>query len=294
MDITRGLIIADPWIGYILDGTKTWEMRSTSTSHRGWFGLIRKGSGQVFGFARLIGCGEPLTQAEMIAAHDHHRIPEGMIRSGSVKKWIVPWKLADVRVFAEPVPYVHKSGAVTWVNFDPEVRTVLARRFLETRATPDRELGCGIDADETAATSGSRELLIPIGKMNRATPVKKRERSPAPPMTQTPDTLVGKSVLSGGNIRNNHFYLTEFLHRFPADCIGGANKASRAPRQFLIDWGGPTPVHTDIDQTKRVFRARGWVGNFFASTNAAEGDIVVVERSGSHSFRVRLEKTASK
>ena len=292
MDITRGLIIADPWIGYILDGTKTWEMRSTSTSHRGWFGLIRKGSGQVFGFARLIGCGEPLTQAEMIAAHDHHRIPEGMIRSGSVKKWTVPWKLAEVRVFSEPVPYVHKSGAVTWVNFDPEVRTVLARLFLGTCATPDRELEREIEADGSFPTSESRERLFPIEKANRVSRFEKRERSSSPNMPQSADILVGKSVLSGGNIRNNHFYLTEFLHRFPVDCIGGANKAS--PKQIFIDWGGPTPVHTDIDQTKRVFRARGWVGNFFASTNAVEGDTVVVERSGSHSYRVRLDKTASK
>ena len=36
MRITKGLIIADPWIGYILEGTKDWEMRSSGASHRGW------------------------------------------------------------------------------------------------------------------------------------------------------------------------------------------------------------------------------------------------------------------
>jgi hypothetical protein len=28
MQVTKGLIIADPWIGYVLDGSKTWEMRN--------------------------------------------------------------------------------------------------------------------------------------------------------------------------------------------------------------------------------------------------------------------------
>ena len=32
MRISKGLIIADPWIDYILDGKKTWEMRSSETS----------------------------------------------------------------------------------------------------------------------------------------------------------------------------------------------------------------------------------------------------------------------
>ena len=40
----KGLIIADPWIGYIISGTKTWEMRSRNTTIRGRIALIRKGS----------------------------------------------------------------------------------------------------------------------------------------------------------------------------------------------------------------------------------------------------------
>src|SRR3546814_915548 len=118
MRITKGLIIADPWIGYILGGTKDWEMRSTGASHRGWFGLIRKGTGAVYGVARLIEAGAPLSPEEMIATFERHRIPEHMIRSGEVAKWNTPWKLADVRRLDRPVAYRHKSGAVTWVELD--------------------------------------------------------------------------------------------------------------------------------------------------------------------------------
>jgi hypothetical protein len=127
MRITKGLIIADPWIGYILMGQKTWEMRSTGTSFRGLFGLIKKGSGAIWGVARLLNVGASLSAEEMISTFRQHRIPEEQIRGGAVAKWTVPWKLADVTSLKEPVPYVHKSGAVTWVELDPQVDAAISR-----------------------------------------------------------------------------------------------------------------------------------------------------------------------
>ena len=90
MTVTRGLIIADPWIDHILNGRKDWEMRSQATSIRGWFGLIRKGSGSVVGLARLRDCGMALNQTEMIANFDHHRIPVDMIRRGRFRHFSIP------------------------------------------------------------------------------------------------------------------------------------------------------------------------------------------------------------
>jgi hypothetical protein len=85
MIISRGLIIAELWIDHILEGRKDWEMRARPTAHRGWFGLIRKGSGTVVGMARLVDCGRELDRNEMIANSHHHRIPEAMIRRGEVE-----------------------------------------------------------------------------------------------------------------------------------------------------------------------------------------------------------------
>lgn len=126
MIVSKGLIVADPWIEFILDGLKTWEMRSTGASHRGWFGLIRKGSGTVCGVARLVESGPSLTQEEMVASFDRHRIPAQMILGGQVAKWRTPWKMADVRRLALPVPYVHRQGAVTWVKLDDAAAAAVA------------------------------------------------------------------------------------------------------------------------------------------------------------------------
>jgi hypothetical protein len=82
MQVTKGLIIADPWIGYILDGSKTWEMRSSKTSVRGPFGLIRKSTGAIWGIATLADVGRALSPTEMLASCDKHRVPAEMIRSG--------------------------------------------------------------------------------------------------------------------------------------------------------------------------------------------------------------------
>lgn len=121
MLVSKGLVIADPWIGYILDGKKTWEMRSSNTSARGPIGLIRKGTGAIWGIAKLVDVGRSLSQAEMLATIDKHCIPAGMIQSGEVKKWATPWILADILRLPKPVRYSHPSGAVTWVKLSEAV-----------------------------------------------------------------------------------------------------------------------------------------------------------------------------
>lgn len=116
----KALIIDEPWISYILDGSKIWEMRSRPTSIRGQIALIKKGSGTITGVATIAGCGEPLPLEAMIRSFEKHRIPGHMIRNGQLAKWNCPWILSSVQKIERPVPYRHKSGAVTWVNLDPQ------------------------------------------------------------------------------------------------------------------------------------------------------------------------------
>lgn len=284
MKVTQGLIIADPWIGHILEGGKDWEMRSQATSHRGWFGLIRKGSAQVIGLAKLTECGLPLTPDEMIVSHNHHRIPESMIRSGAVSRWVIPWKLGDVRRLDQPIPYEHKSGAVTWVLFSEEVAVRLANALEASSHIPE--------INETQATRRIADDFIasisdlPTIEVQTNT---REPKVPSGPLTETPGVLLGRTKVTGGNIRNSHFYIREFLDRFPADTIGGRNKKEAAAREIIIDWGGPSPVITDIDRTKGMFRKRAWVGKFFEASAAREGDTIAVTSPSPYRIHVRIE-----
>jgi hypothetical protein len=49
----KALIVREPWIDLILDGHKTWELRTRPTSIRGQIALIRQGSGQIEGVVNL-------------------------------------------------------------------------------------------------------------------------------------------------------------------------------------------------------------------------------------------------
>lgn len=128
--IEKALIVADPWISLILDGKKDWEMRTKKISIRGNIGLIKKGSGLVCGVVKLVGCGDPLTPDEMLKQFDRHKIPAHIIESGQVASWNTPWMLQDIRRLASPVRYTHKSGAVTWVNLDPDVSEQIHRQIM--------------------------------------------------------------------------------------------------------------------------------------------------------------------
>lgn len=285
MTITRGLIIADPWIDHILDGRKDWEMRSRPTSVRGWFGLIRKGSGTVVGRARLVECGKALDKAEMIANIEHHRIPEEMVRRGEVAKWVVPWKLADVIPLPHPVPYVHKAGAVTWVTLTPDVGRQVAP-YLERQTTTVESL----PASPARVVDHVALLTAPLGGAADLELKKPEVVTPMPPLPEGQGSLLGRSILSGGNIRNNHIKLAALMQAFPSEVIGGSNKSEAAPRQLEIDWGGPETAMTDVDGMKSIFRARRWVRRFFAATEAREGDIVVFTQTAPYRIQVRLER----
>ena len=314
MSITKALIVADPWIEYLLNGTKDWEMRSSGASHRGWFGLIRKGSGAVHGFARLVDVGAPLTPEQMIANFSHHRIPEAMIRSGEVAKWSTPWKLAEVRRLPRPVPYRHKSGAVTWVELDEAAIAGIAKQLPDSvisATTAVRHLSPQNDANDEVKVNirqrGSK-LYIDVewddGAPEPATVVQQAPTrsalspaikpsapasasSPAAPSSRGGRTI-GEVVLTEGNIANNHIYLRSFFDRFPADSVGGSNKAALARRELTVDWGGGEPVQTDLDGSKKFFRARGWIGAFFKQNRATAGDRVIIDETGPYRYRVRL------
>lgn len=74
--IEKGLVIRDPWIGKILSGQKTWEMRSWPTRQRELCALIRKGSGKVVGLAELADCRPAIaTLSEYAMAERYHQIP---------------------------------------------------------------------------------------------------------------------------------------------------------------------------------------------------------------------------
>jgi SNF2 family DNA or RNA helicase len=103
--------------------------------------------------------------------------------------------------------------------------------------------------------------------------------------------LIGQVELNVGNIKNSHVYLRPFIEKFPDDVIGGSNKSEMAEREITIDWGGHAPVQTDLYGSKRFFRARSWIKQFFGINAADAGDRAFVEEITPFRYRVRLNKS---
>ena len=119
--LAKGLVIDEPWIGMILRGDKTWEMRKKPCRIRGTIALIKKGSKHVVGTAELVSSLPPLSAADFAAREDMHCIPGARQEKAMADGWKVPWVLANIHTLRRPVPYNHPSGAVIWVTLDPDV-----------------------------------------------------------------------------------------------------------------------------------------------------------------------------
>lgn len=107
----RGLIIRKPWIDLILDGLKTWEMRSTHTKHRGPTYMIEAGSGLIQGVA-MLGGSHAVPNEAFDYYFDKHRVDDLSL----LEKWNIAWRFSGARRLQKPVPYQHPRGAVTWVK----------------------------------------------------------------------------------------------------------------------------------------------------------------------------------
>ena len=123
---TRALVIASPHIDRILEGEKTWEMRSKNCRVSGPIGLIKKGGGKVVGMADITDVVGPLSTAEMLANQDKHRITPQRLADPSVANWNRAWVLSNVKALGNPVPYVHPNGAQSWIVLDERARVQLA------------------------------------------------------------------------------------------------------------------------------------------------------------------------
>ncbi len=123
---TKGLIIKSPHIDKILSGSKTWEMRASNTKQRGCIALIKKGTGQIVGLAKLVDTKGPLSYQQKLDNIDKHQISLERLKTGETEKWNVAWVLEDVINLKTPISYKHPNGAVIWVNLESNTRNEIA------------------------------------------------------------------------------------------------------------------------------------------------------------------------
>jgi hypothetical protein len=99
-------------------------------------------------------------------------------------------------------------------------------------------------------------------------------------------TLVGAILeLSGGNIRNHHFYL-HGIPWLPKEVIGGTSAQDTAKEVLEVTFSNVKSNHTDLAGDKMIFRERAAVREFFEDINATEGTRITIEKTGPRSIHV--------
>ncbi|MGG5812481.1 hypothetical protein [Falsiroseomonas sp. CW058] len=257
----HGLIIREPWIRYILDGTKIWEMRTSPTPRRGRIALIRKGTGLVVGTAEIIDSLPPLNATDLAATRDRHRIPTGLDAEVLAAGWVHPWVLHDVRRLPRPVPAGQKPGQVIWVPLDADAVAAIKAQVGEVAALPPPVV----------------EMSRPV-RAAAIAPVKTTIASRAEPRpADGPDEVT--VVLTDGAIRNGNLSVRTALHLLPESVVGGSNRNSAAARRVTVIFDPGETVETDIDGDKMLLRCRGAVSDFYAKSGAKSGDLVRLQRN---------------
>lgn len=117
----KALIVDTPYIDLILEGKKTWDLRSSHSSIRGRIALIRKGSGTIVGAIDIVDSIGPLSHQELVANSGKHHLREEDLKDPKMAKWRYAWVLKNGRKLAAPIPYRHPQGAVIWVNLNSEL-----------------------------------------------------------------------------------------------------------------------------------------------------------------------------
>lgn len=109
-----GLLVRTPYVDWIVDGLKTWEIRSKRTLKRGRIALIRAKSGLVVGEAELVDVVGPLTYA--LLADNAKLMNVHRSDAWEPDEPTFAWVLRGAKRYATPLPYQHRSGAVIWAR----------------------------------------------------------------------------------------------------------------------------------------------------------------------------------
>ena len=113
----RGLLLRQPWLDRILDGSKTWELRAHATHKRGKIFLVDvsgerwvvRGCVHIVGTARLTR--KKFAQNKRLHLVDQYRVHEHRCA----------WVLARPTRLRTPVPVRKKRGAVIWLRLPASV-----------------------------------------------------------------------------------------------------------------------------------------------------------------------------
>jgi ASCH domain len=105
-----GLIVLEPYATMIIEGQKSWELRSRRpSSSRLGKGIYLLSSGEILGVIRIKSYTGPLSKAELLTHLRKHRVKDPEPK-------LYAWRVEVVRKYPKRKKYIHSRGARVWVK----------------------------------------------------------------------------------------------------------------------------------------------------------------------------------
>ncbi len=121
-DSLSALVVREPFASMIVDGKKSWELRSRITHRRGLIGIVSQGCGRVIGTVEILDVLPEQSIDQLSASWNKHGLSSEQISSPEMRRWRTPWVLGNARRLEVPVSYKHAKGAVVWVTLSEQER----------------------------------------------------------------------------------------------------------------------------------------------------------------------------
>jgi len=109
----RGLVVREPFAGWIAGGVKPWEVRRHPTRVRSPVGIAS--GGRLIGQVDRVGVEGPFGADELAAHEDRHRAG-GFLEAYAQGKPLWAWVLANPVRYPEPLPVPPRRGRVVWAG----------------------------------------------------------------------------------------------------------------------------------------------------------------------------------
>jgi len=104
------LKIDDRWIGLILSGKKTWEIRRTNTKIRERIALGNMKTKRVEGYCTIVGSKE-MTVEDLKKHNDKHQANYFIDTYANGRNTLFAWVLENVELEPNPKPYSYAAGS---------------------------------------------------------------------------------------------------------------------------------------------------------------------------------------
>jgi hypothetical protein len=117
-----GFVVLEPYATMIIDGLKSWELRSrrppaSKVGRR----IYLLSSGEILGVVKIASFSGPLSQEDLQAHFPEHRVR-------GPKPGQYAWKLEVVRRFARRRRYLHPRGARIWLKQVRPITSTMASK----------------------------------------------------------------------------------------------------------------------------------------------------------------------